>query len=319
MRWFAKISVLMVAAGMLMTPLATAAHEPDEAIIYTFPAADTVFPEGIALHPGNGDFFVGSTTNGAIYRGNARGESRAIAPFLAGGSDGRTTVVGMKVSPQGILYAAGGGTGTLWMYDAITGRLLSSFRNGVASTFVNDVALAPDGAAYFTDSLSPYIYRIKADSNGVYQYELWRDLQETVFQYVAGFNANGIVVTADGKYLIIVQSNTGKLFRIDIATKEVSEIPLAGRDLMTAGDGLLLDGQMLYVVRNQLNLIVKVRLNADFTGGQQVGSFTDPSFGFTTTATRSDDRLLVVNSQFNRRGPNLTPNFPFTVSSVQIP
>jgi Cu-Zn family superoxide dismutase len=124
------------------------------------------------------------------------------------------------------------------------------------------------------------------------------------------------VVTPDGKYLITVQSNTGKLFRIATDTKEVSEISLAGGDRMTNGDGLLLDGQTLYVSRNSLNLMVQVRLAADYGSGQQIGSFTDPSFGLTTTMARAGDRLLVVNSQFNRRD---NPALPFTISSVRIP
>ncbi|HEU5102651.1 MAG TPA: hypothetical protein VFU22_26685, partial [Roseiflexaceae bacterium] len=89
---------------------------------------------------------------------------------------------------------------------------------------------------------------------------------------------------------------------------------------MTAGDGLLLDGQTLHVVRNSLNLIVQLRMAADFASGQQVGSFTDPSFGLTTTIAKAGDRLLVVNSQFNRRNnPNAPPVLPFTISSVLMP
>ncbi len=118
----------------------------------------------------------------------------------------------------------------------------------------------------------------------------------------------------------MVQSNTGKLFRIATDSKEISEIKLANGDLMTAGDGLLLDGNILHVVRNSLNLIVQVRLAADYASGQQIGSFTDASFSLTTTIAKAGDRLLVVNSQFNRRNnPDLPPILPFTISSVRAP
>jgi Cu-Zn family superoxide dismutase len=296
-----------------------AGAQAQEAIRYTFPAADTVYPEGVAYHAGNGDFFVGSTANGAIYRGNAWGTNRNLEVFLAGGADGRTAATGMKVNPQGQLFISGGATGMIWMYDAVTGRFLSSFHNGLpaTATFVNDVAIAPDGAAYFTDSLTPWIYRIKADAQGVFRFEFWRDLRGSPLEYVQGFNLNGIAVTPDGKYLIVVQSNTGKLFRVATDGGEIAEIPLAGGDRMTAGDGILLDGRTLYIARNSLNLIVAVRFNADYTGGQQIGSFTDPSFQFTTTIARAGDRLLVVNSQFNRRNTN-NPELPFSVSSVPM-
>lgn len=126
------------------------------------------------------------------------------------------------------------------------------------------------------------------------------------------------MATPDGKYLIAVQSNTGKLFRIATQSKEIVEIDLAGGDRMTFGDGLLLDGQTLWVVRNSIALIVRLRLTADYTSGQQAGSFTDAAFAFPTTIALAGDRLLVINSQFNRRGSN-DPQLPFTVASVPLP
>ena len=311
------LALLLGYSSGVSTP---ARAQSQEAIQYTFPAGDVVYPEGVAVHPGNGDFFVSSTANGAIYRGNAWGTNRTLQVFLPGGAEGRTAATGMKVNPQGQLFISGGATGMIWMYDAVTGRFLSSFSNGLQSTgtFINDVAIAPDGAAYFTDSLVPVVYRIKADAQGVFRFEFWRDLRGTALEYQQGFNVNGIDVTRDGKYLIVVQSNTGKLFRIATGGGEVAEIPLAGGDRMTAGDGILLDGQTLYVARNSLNLIVMLRLAPDFTAGQQIGSFTNPTFRLTTTIARARDRLLVVNSQFNRRNTN-NPELPFTVSSVPMP
>ena len=56
----------------------------------------------------------------------------------------------------------------------------------------------------------------------------------TPFAYQAGFNANGIAAAKDGRYLIIVQSGTGKLFRVDVRTKEVSEVDLGGQTVTNA-------------------------------------------------------------------------------------
>src|SRR5918997_388774 len=168
---------LFLAATLPFTPArARPLLQQESTIRYTFPAADMVFPEGIAYHAGNGDFFVGSTNDGAIYRGNAWGDDRQLQLFLPGRTDGRTFVTGMKVNPQGQLFVSGGATGMMWMYDAVTGRLLSSFSNGIQGGFINDVTLAPDGAAYFTDSLVPWIYRIKADAEGVFRFEFWLNL-----------------------------------------------------------------------------------------------------------------------------------------------
>jgi Cu-Zn family superoxide dismutase len=114
----------------------------------------------------------------------------------------------------------------------------------------------------------------------------------------------------------VVQSNTGKLFRISLATKEVVEIDLGGATV-TNGDGLVLRGHSLYVVRNSMFQIDEVRLSGDFTSGEVVSSTNDPSFIYPTTAVIARGRLLVVNSQFNNRGG--TPVLPFTVSSIRVP
>jgi len=295
-------------------------HSRDTAL-YSFPANAKVFPEGIAYHPGTGDFFVSSFADGAIYRGSVKPRSgrRMLTPFLEAGVDGRTVALGMKVDPKGRLWIAGGPTGKIWLYDAVTGKLLVSFYNGVEGTFVNDVALAPDGAAYVTDSFRPYVYRIMTDDQGHLQYELWHDLSDTAILYEDGFNLNGIAVTDDGKYLLVIQSNTGKLFRIATESKEVTEIELLGGDRMTFGDGLWLEGHMLYVARNDLNLVVQLQLAPDFASGVQIGSFTDPSFDRISTIAKIGNRLLLPNFQVDKLFSGDAPTLPFTVSSVVIP
>jgi hypothetical protein len=52
------------------------------------------------------------------------------------------------------------------------------------------------------------------------------------FALANGFNLNGIDATPNGKTLIAVQSNTGKLFRIDPgtgATRQIDSVPRACR------------------------------------------------------------------------------------------
>ncbi len=59
--------------------------------------------------------------------------------------------------------------------------------------------------------------------------------------YTTGINVNGIEQTPDGKGLLLVQSNTGKLFRADPKTGVTKQVDL-GTELLTNGDGLLLEG-----------------------------------------------------------------------------
>src|SRR4051794_39301193 len=95
---------LVIIAGCVMLPNRQPALK--RPALYTFPAEDKVFPEGIALVPNlgsnTGDFFAGSAATGAVYRGNL--DLPALALFLAGQIDGRTAVFGMKVDPQRRLW-----------------------------------------------------------------------------------------------------------------------------------------------------------------------------------------------------------------------
>ncbi len=282
---------------------------------YTLPG-DNVFPEGIASGPMTGEFFVGSTTTGTVYRGTV-GTPNA-EPFLPGGVDGRTDVRGLKVDRRGRLYLAGGATGQIFVYDGATKGLLAKFATGLTPSFVNDVTIAPNGDAYFTDSNSPAIYRVAADVTAANAFSRWSDLAGSPIVYGQGFNLNGIAASDDGKYLVVVQSNTGKLFRVEVATRAIAEINLGGQAVM-GGDGLLIDGQTLRVMRNAAATLVTFQLSADFGSAQFVTATTDPDFDFPTTFARVGDRLLVVNSQLNKRQANTPPTLPFVILGLPIP
>lgn len=273
---------------------------------------EQVYPEGVVYQPSGGEFFVSSTQNGAIYRGSVREGGGAAEVFLEGGQDDRTSAIGLALDEER-LFVSGGDTGRMFVYDTGSRELVDSFQNGREQTFVNDVTVVPSGDAYFTDSFSPVLYRLAATDGG-YEFEEWLDLTGTPIEYSEGFNVNGIVSAADGRYLIVTHSSTGQLFRIDTESKEVVEIDLG--DGQVPGDGLVLDRQTLYAVTD--GEISRVQLSEDYAGGQVKGSFSDPSFKTPTTIDEYDDRLLVVNSQFAARESG-DPELPFTVSDVPIP
>jgi sugar lactone lactonase YvrE len=283
---------------------------------YVLPG-EQVFPEGVAYRSDTGEFYVGSTTDGTVFRGNVEGSPKEAVVFLEPGSDGRTTAIGMEVSEDGRLFIAGGDTGRIFVYDTESADLVRRLDTpDTEATFLNDVAVTPDGDAYVTDSMRPVLFRVTSTADGVGDAEPWLNFEETPAEYEEGFNFNGIDATEDGRYLVAVQSNTGELFRIDTGSKEVVEIDLGGKTL-TNGDGLLLDGHTVYVVRNEQALIVPVKLSGEYIRGEVGEPFTDPSFAFPTTIAKTDGRLLVVNSQFDKQEGE--PELPFTVSSVEVP
>jgi DNA-binding beta-propeller fold protein YncE len=295
----------------------TATEETAEPVDSSLPASyalpgESVFPEGVAYNPASGKFYVGSTGDGTLYEGDlASGE---VTVFSEGGADGRTAATGMKVDSNGNLWVSGAATGQMFVYNTADGSLVASYTTPqVEQTFINDVTLTPDGSAYFTDSFRPVLFKISGTEGG--EAESWLDFTGTVLEYAEGFNLNGIAATPDGRYLLTIHSPTGNLFRIDTGSKEVSQIDVGQADL-TAGDGILLIGNTLYVTRNSFGQIVPVTMSEDYSTGTAGEAITNPSLIFPTTIAQADGSLLVVNSQFNNREG--TPELPFTVSRIPL-
>ena len=314
------LPVAIAAVALMLVPTAPVSAAVDRApytIDSSGPAADAVFPEGVATDERH--FYVGSTTDGTIYRGELGGTT--ATPFLPGGQDGRTSAVGLKVA-DGYLFVAGGATGRFFIYDVDTGELVGSYQVSATPTFLNDVAVAPDGTVYVTDSMQPVLYRVAPDdyaTDGVATFEDPIGYAGTELVHQPGFNVTGIVATPDGAYLVLAQSNTRTLFRVDLATEDITAIDLAGATV--SGDGLVLLGRTLYAVERVGNdgRVVEIRLSGDVTSGTVVGITRDATFNDPTTAAAARGRLLVVNSQFGERSAMVPPSLPFTVSSIPLP
>jgi sugar lactone lactonase YvrE len=273
---------IAVAATVLAAPLGASARFPER-----IPLPDNFRPEGIAIK--GHTFYVGSIPTGAIYRGDLRtGEGTTINE---GAATGRASI-GVEYH-RGLLFVAGGGTGKGFVYSARTGDLLATYTfftpTGQGQTFVNDVVVAR-GGAYFTDSVRPFLYRVRGGQ--VTAIPLTGDIV-----YGPGNNANGIDTTPNGKTLIIVQTNVGKLFTVDRRTGVTREIVL--NKSVTNGDGILLDGRRtLYVVQNRDNKVAVVRLNRQLTAGTVIAELTDPDFDVPTTIDEFGKRLYAVNARF---------------------
>jgi hypothetical protein len=277
-----------------------------------------VFPEGVAAD----DRYVYATSkaDGTIYRGLARGSS--LQPFLRGGHDGRITATGIKSTGRRLLVA-GAETGRFYVYQASSGTLVATYTvaDPGRATFLNDEAVAPSGDVYITDSSRPVIYRIPAAEVNAAPSRAQRILQPAIYlptdTYTDGVNANGIVATPDGKALLVVYSNSGALYRVDLATGRTRQVHL-DRPLLN-GDGLLLLGHTLYAARNYDNLIVTVKLSPDQTRGITLTERSYPGADVPTTLAVSRGRLLAVNSQFDtlfNGAPQTSPTF--TISSLQL-
>jgi sugar lactone lactonase YvrE len=256
-------------------------------------------PEGITVGR-NGRAYLGSLATGDIYSVSLRtGQGRVI-------STGPQTPpsVGLKIDQHGRLFVSGGPTGTGRLVSTATGRVLATYEFTSNNSFINDVVLTKR-SAWFTDSFQAQLYAVARPRHGrvstaVRTLTLTGDWKQDETPGV--FNANGIAQTPDHRALLVVQSNTGLLFRIDPRTGAAKKVDLGGT-LLLGGDGLLVRGRTLIVVQGSSNAVALVRLNARGTAGAKVASLTSPDFDTPTTVAAYRGSLYLPNARFTVANP----------------
>ncbi len=292
--------------SLATAPAAGAHPRDDETATITAPRTITAGGsrfEGIGLDERTGTFYVSETTGGEISRGNIRRD--AAQPWLDGnGTDGRFTARGITVDRFGQVYIAGGpnrgpdhpDAPDLWVYSR-SGALLAALNVGVPGAFLNDVAIGPDGAAYFTNSNAPQVFRVAKDRTG-WHVSTFVDATGTITP-VAGFNLGGIVATPDGRALVVAQGNVGALWRIDFRTKAVTRITVSPAADLTNADGLVLKGTKLLVIRNFSKSISTLKLADKWTTAELREETPTADDRVFTTGKLSGSRLYVVDSKFD--------------------
>jgi len=301
----AALATAAVSALLLTAPSsATAAERPAPAAACHASFPDVVplrtgsLPEGIAAGRGT-TFYAGSRADGSIVRGDLRtGRSSVLVPGVAG----RIAVGLVYDARTDRLWVAGGTTGSVTAYDGTTGAELGRWLVP-GSGFLNDVEITR-GAVYVTDSTVARLVVVPLGrggslpgAGGVRTVPLTGDLV-----YGPGNNANGVRALPDGA-LIVTQSTTGDLYRVDPRTGSTDRVELAGRDL-TAGDGLVLRGRTLYVVYGfSTNSAAVVHLAADGRSGRVVGEVGDPDLDRPTTGILAAGALYLVNGRFANPSP----------------
>ncbi|MEV6364432.1 SMP-30/gluconolactonase/LRE family protein [Nocardia asteroides] len=310
----APLPLAAVLAGVVVSlPLPTAPAPAEDLLFPATLALPAGFrPEGIAI----GSLpvaYLGSMADGSVYRANlvtGHGDLLSRGPG--------TPALGLRLDERGRLFVAGGTGGDVRVLDAWTGAQLATYRVATGSaTFVNDIVLTPAGA-WITDSTEPVLYHLPIGPDGalpapeaVVRVPLTGEIE-----YVAGaFNANGIVGTPDGRGLLIVQSVTGLLFRVDPVTGETRRVDLGGESLVD-GDGLHRDGTTLYAVQNRQQAIAVIALDPSGGTGTLTSRITDPRFDVPATIAAYGDRLYLPNARFDTEP---TPATPYTVVAVSRP
>jgi sugar lactone lactonase YvrE len=136
--------------------------------------------------------------------------------------------------------------GTLWVVDIdeviavdiASGRIASRVRTD--AKFLNDVATAPDGAVYATDSFQNRVYVVRNGTALVFVESPRLELPNGIL--VDGSN---VVVATDGRPGRGGGGTPGSLFAIDLATRGITQVTT---ESIGTPDGLESDGRGGYIV-----------------------------------------------------------------------
>jgi sugar lactone lactonase YvrE len=275
---------------------------------------DGFFPEGIESGRGT-SFFVGSLIDGAIWRGDLRTGTGSVFTNPDDQGEGRVSVGIAYEASRNRLWVAGGGpgfgagVGDVRVYDASSGALLATFLLPPGDVgALNDVAITRD-AVYVTDSFNAQLVVIPLPADGSLPSEDSATLLPVSgVAQAGGPNLNGIVAKSGA--LLVAETSTGKLFRVDPDTGIAEAVVGVA---LPSPDGLELRGNTLYVVGG--GVVTVVRLGAHLASGVVLGAITDPGLDVPTTATVAAGRLWVVNARFTT--PR-TPDTPYWITQLPL-
>ncbi|WP_148571704.1 superoxide dismutase [Nocardioides caldifontis] len=253
-------------------------------------------PEGVTTDGRR--LYVGSLADGSIRRVDPRTRSHKT---IAAGKRGRVAVGVDHDARRGLVWVAGGATSVVRAHDARTGKVVRTYRfRPLADRFLNDLVVTRAGV-FVTDSVNQRLAVVPLHGRKLPPPRAARILRLTgALEHEPGFNLNGIV--ASKGRLLAVQSNTGRLFRIDPASGRTFRVRTGGYPL-TAGDGMELDGRLLHVVRNQLDLVATLELSPRLRHARLVAEQSSSDFDVPTTVALVGHSLWAVNARFGNPDP----------------
>ena len=296
-RLFGAISIAAIFACATVAGAVAAPPFPHTIVL---PGATSA--EGIAT-AGGPTFYAGDAFAGDIYRGNLA--TGAVSRFIDAPA-GRNAL-GIRIDEQdGLLFVAGGFTGQAYVYDLATGADIATFQFGTPpNSIINDVIVA-GGAAWFTDSVVPHIYRVPILGPGSVGAFSTLTVSGPAADLTGAFNLNGIAASPDGETLIVAHTGDGALDTVNPTTGASATI--TGANVPNV-DGILVEAGRLWAVQNFSNQITEFRLSPDLRSATVEKVITDPAFEIPTTVARWGDRLAAVNAKFDTGFPPTAPTY----------
>jgi len=272
-------------------------------VAFTIPEKE-VAPEGVAYDPVTKAFFVASVRKGKVIRIGPDGK---ITDFIASGT-GLRSALGMGIDPrrrtlwvasEAIPQMNGAREGdpprsALFEFDVDTGKLRREHAppDSPNPPYFDDLTVAADGRVYVNDGRTPRIYTLDPGR------ELAVFLETDAMRGTQGLSA-----TPDGKTLYA--SDYRGLYRIDVATKAVSPIPVPAGLALNGIDGLVHTNGRLLAIQNGIEphriLLLELAPGGATIARGRILEMNNPHFDEPTLGTVVGDALYVsANNQGHR-------------------
>ncbi len=223
--------------------------------------------EGIAWRQKTGDLFFSDVHERCVWLRKSDG---TVTRFSR--EDERVLgVFGLKIDEShGLLWAATSavpmmrgfspsqkGAAGLIAFDLKSGELLRSIRIPMDERehVVGDLALAPDGSIFATDSFSPVLWRLAPGAQEIEAYLTSDDF----------ISLQGLAFSPEGRLLYLTDYLSGLLV-LDLSNKAVSRVTLPPRSTLVGSDGLICTAQGdLIVIQNgvQPSRILRLTLGTE--------------------------------------------------------
>ncbi|XP_027361746.1 uncharacterized protein LOC113869562 [Abrus precatorius] len=264
-----------------------------------------LYPEGLTWDPTGQHFLVGSLTHRTI---SAVSDAGVVETLISDPSlPENVTVLGMAVDSRNNRVVAALHAlkplppfNALAAYDLRSGNriflsVLPSSGDPSERPVANDVAVDFKGNAYVTNSAGNYIWKVNAkgeawifsNSSRFTEHPVDRD---TTYSYCG---LNGIAYVSNG-YLLVVQSNTGKMFKVDADDGTARHVLLSEDLVCPDGVALRSDGVVL-VVSPESNKLWFLKSNDGWGQGAVFDKIDLDLEGYPTSVVVGErDRMYVL-------------------------